>query len=116
MTNIGLLAASLSGIIACSTPSARRIGIRIFSTQKSRYQIASEGYEDEDGTVTRESEAAYSYQIPRVLVLLLSVLGLSASLALSVITARSHHSVLALEQWLLFAAWVCSDQFETMAA
>lgn len=116
MADIGLLAASLLGIVACSTPSARRIGRHISSNRKLRYQPISERYADEDGTATRESEAAYSYQIPRVVILVLSVLGLLASLALGVITAQNHRSTLIIEEWLLFGAWVCSDRSEVMAA
>lgn len=106
---LALLAAALVGIVACSTPSARRIGIRISSPQESPYRPTSERYEDEDGTATLESEAAYTYQIPRLLVLLFSVLGALASLVLMLITVRKQRSIRAVEQWLLLGAWVCSD-------
>lgn len=111
MSAIAFLAAALLGIFACSIPAVRRIGLRTVPAQRFRYQPDSERYEDEDGTATQESEAAYSYHIPRMVVLLISVLGFSASSALGVITARSHRTILAAQQWLLFAAWVCSDRF-----
>lgn len=103
-----IVAAALFVIIACSAPAVRRIALRFFPTQKLRNQPLSERYEDEDGTATQESEAAYSYQLPRVLVLLLSVACLLDSLALCVITTQSLGSTPRVEQWLQFGAWVRS--------
>lgn len=93
-------------IIACSIPAVRRIAQRFIATQKLRYQRPSERYEDEDGIATKESEAAYSYQVQRLLVLLLAVIGLLESLALFVVKTQTHNSALGVEQWLRFSAWV----------
>lgn len=101
-------AAGLLLIVVCSVPSLRRIAHRFIPRHRLREQPIAERYEDEDGTATAESEAAYSYQLPRVVVLLLSVICLLDSLVLCVITTRSQSSALGVGQWLQFGAWVCS--------
>jgi hypothetical protein len=106
-TSVGVVAVALFLISACSAPSIRCITGRCFSRQKLQYQPISERYEDEDGTATVESETAYSYQLPRALVLLISAIGSLDSLILCVITTRNPYSTVRVEQWLQFIAWVC---------
>jgi hypothetical protein len=106
-TSVGVVAVALFLISACSASSVRRITGRCFSRQKLRYQPVSERYEDEDGTATLESETAYSYQLPRALVLLISAIGSLDSLILCVVTTRNPYSTVRVEQWLQFGAWVC---------
>ena len=102
----GVAAIAVLVIGACSVTSVRRIALRFSATQKPRYQPI---YEDEDGTSTLESEASYSYQIARVVVLLLSGICLSSSLVLGVVTVQSLSSSLRAEQWLHCGAWVFYD-------
>ena len=92
--------------LACSASSIRRVALRFVQPKKLRDQPTTERYEDEDGTATPESEAAYSYQLQRVLVLLLSFVCLLASLVLCVITSPSRYPPLGVEHWLHFGAWV----------
>lgn len=99
-------AAGLFLILICSTSSIRRVSLRLIQPKKLRNRPTTDRYEDEDGTATRESEAAYSYQLQRVLVLLVSIVCLLASLALCVITPRSPYSLPGVGQWLHFGAWV----------
>jgi hypothetical protein len=106
-TSVGVVAVALLLISACSAPSIRRITGRLFSRQKLRYQPFTERYEDEDGTATLDSETAYSYQLPRTLVLLISAIGSLDSLILCMITTRNPYSNVRVGQWLQFSAWVC---------
>ncbi|ERF71322.1 hypothetical protein EPUS_03476 [Endocarpon pusillum Z07020] len=97
---------ALSAIAACSALSFQRIVLRFRQNRKPQYQSVSELYEDEDGTATQASEAAYSYQLPRISVLLFSIVCLLDSLVLCVITTQQPvESNLRVEQWLHFCAW-----------
>jgi hypothetical protein len=108
-TSIAVAVIALSLIVACSTLSIWRVFRRVSpSHTKPRYQPISERYEDEDGTATEESEAAYSYQLPRVLALLVALAGLVDSLILCVIITWSSNSTLEVENWLQSAVWVGS--------
>jgi hypothetical protein len=107
-TAIAAIATALSVIVACSAPAVWRLALRIFPTQKHRYQAIPGRYQDEDGIATQESEAAYSYQLPRILVLLLSLVCSLNSLICCVITTQRRGSTLRFEQWMQFGAWVCS--------
>ncbi len=103
-----VVTAALFVIIACSAPAFQRVILRFRPNQKSRYQRVSEPYKDEDGTATHESQAAYSYQLPRTFVLLFSIICLLNSLVLCVITTqRSPEPNVRVEQWLYFGVWVC---------
>jgi hypothetical protein len=106
-TVVTIAAVALLVIIACSAPSTRRIAQRFTPTGKERYQAIPQRFEDEDGIATAESEAAYSYQIQRMLVLLLSVIGSLDCLVLAVIATQRPYSTPGIEQWLQFGAWVC---------
>lgn len=64
-------------------------------------------YEDRDGKSTPEAMAAFSNKGSKTVIFLFALLGLGTSIALSVITTLnpSDHD-LALENWLVTAAWV----------
>lgn len=111
---IGIAAVAVFVVIASSVLSIRRLTLRFSPTHKLHYQPISERYEDEDGTATQDSEAAYSYQKQRVLVLVFSVIGLLDSLMLCVIPTQSSYSTHEIEQWLQFAAWVRVGSLEAM--
>ncbi len=106
-TVISTVALALFLIIACSAQSIWRISRRFIPTQK--LQPLSQRYEDEDGTATLESEAAYSYQLQRVLVVWLSIIGSLDSLIFCVITTQRLSATVGVEQWLQFGAWVHFD-------
>ena len=111
-----VVATALSVIVACSALSFQRIVLRFRQNQKPQYQSVSEPYKDEDGTATQASEAAYSYQLPRISVLLFSIVCLLNSLVLCIIaTQQPLESNLRIEQWLHFCAWVCSDTAQVAA-
>jgi hypothetical protein len=108
-TTISVTAAALFVIVAFSAPAVWRLALRLLPIQDRRSQALPEIYEDEDGIATQESVAAYSYQLPRILVLLISVVCLANSLVCCVITTQSRDSGWRLEQWMQFGAWVRSD-------
>lgn len=104
---ITVVGVALVVILACSIPSTWRITQRFVPSKKPRYQPLDERYRDEDGIATPESEAAYSYQIQRVLVLVLSAIGAVDSLILSIVASGRPDRILAVPQWLQFGGWVC---------
>ena len=108
---ITIVGVALFVILACSALSAWRIAQRFIPAKELRYQPCDNRYEDEDGVATHESEAAYSYQTQRVLVLVLTAIGSVDSLILSVITSQRPYSDLAVPQWIQFGAWVCLERF-----
>lgn len=115
-TMFGVVSAALFVIVTCSVPSFQRIILRFRANQKSQYQRVSEPYKDEDGTATQESQAAYSYQLPRISVLVFTIVCLLNSLVLCVITTqRPLESDVRVEQWLQFGAWVCSGSAQVAA-
>jgi hypothetical protein len=63
-------------------------------------------YEDRDGKSTPEAVAKFSNNIPKIVVLLFSGIGLGTSIAVSVLTAIDARRGLALESWLVTASWV----------
>lgn len=108
-TSTTVCVAALFLIVACSTLSLRRVFDRLTRTAGPRYCPASVTYEDEDGAATPESQIAYSYQMPRVLALLLSVVGFLGALTLCIITTQASCSMPGVELWLQFAGWVTFD-------
>lgn len=65
-------------------------------------------YEDEDGTATEESQAAFSDSAPRYGILLGSLVGLVASFTTAICVTVSPGSTVPCF-WLLFATSVCYD-------
>lgn len=106
--SVAAAAAALFVIAACSAPAVWRLALRCLPIQNRRSQPIPKSYEDEDGIATQESVAAYSYQLPRVLVLLISLVCLANSLVCCVITTRSPGSGLRVEQWMQLGVWVRS--------
>jgi hypothetical protein len=68
-------------------------------------------YEDEDGAATLDSEAAYSSRTVKIVICVVTTLGLATSLAsavLSTVLANARPTQLSLIQdWMNFTAWVC---------
>ena len=108
-TKTSLIAAStaLIFVAALSTPSIIECIRRIRST-KAQYVDLSDRYEDEDGAATPESEEAFSDFLPRLIILLGSVVGSLDCLISAVLTTTSQAFPLFVEQWLQFITWVRS--------
>lgn len=103
---------SLAAAIAClilvaslSLPAFIQQGKRHLTT-KQPYQSLADRYEDEDGVATKDSEEAYSDFIPRLLLLLLSIVGTLDALALGILTTTRVKLSLTVESWLIFGAWL----------
>lgn len=74
---------------------------------KSHNEMPGTLYEDEDGVATEESMLRYSVWVQKILVLLGSAVGLTASLVAAIQTQLSTSRVVdVLEEWLIFVAWV----------
>ena len=105
--------ASLAAAIVClglvvilSIPSTWQVVQRFRPGGKVRYEAVTEIYEDEDGEATEESQAAYSDFIPRLAVVLISIVGLLDSLVLAVLATARAYLKLSTEHWLQFSTWL----------
>jgi ABC-type multidrug transport system fused ATPase/permease subunit len=103
---------SLTAAIVClvlvftlSLPALSQIGKRCFM-KKAEYQTVSERYEDEDGLATKDSEEAYSDFVPKLSLLLVSVIGTLGALALGILTTTRVKLSLTIESWLMLGAWL----------
>ena len=84
---------------------------RVFGSSKKRNgPIALQDvYQDEDGTATEESQAAFSDSTPRTVLNLATLLGLCVSIGsavISIIWRGSTASTWILSTWVNVAAWV----------
>ncbi|PGH14094.1 hypothetical protein AJ80_06099 [Polytolypa hystricis UAMH7299] len=98
-------AAGLALVALSTLPALRSLSVRLSSRQRSGYEVLHGLYQDEDGEATEESTKAFSDKTQRVLILILSVVGLLASLSLAILTTQSTHELL-VDQWLRFPLWV----------
>ena len=73
---------------------------------KPQYQALTDRYDDEDGIATKDSEEAYTDFIPRLLILLLSIVGTLDALILGILTTTRANLSLTVESWLIFGAWL----------
>ena len=73
------------------------------------YEPVAELYEDKDGYSTEESVKKYSIRRPRIVVWLVSLLGLGTAITLKVLTLTSEGRPSATEAPLLFAISSWSD-------
>ena len=102
-------------ILLLTLPSMQRL---FRSRSPSAYDTLSNGhdinslYEDDDGTATPHSEAAYSDRVVKINICVATSLGFAASLAsavLSTVLAKTLPTQLLLfEDWINFAVWVCA--------
>ncbi|TVY41910.1 ATP-dependent bile acid permease, partial [Lachnellula cervina] len=65
----------------------------------------AEIYKDKDGAATPESMAKYSAKIPKILLVVLVVLGFLTSTALAVLATLGHRSPTFVQDWLNAAQW-----------
>lgn len=104
-TSVAISIACLVVVALLSFPSANQFLARL-RAKKNQYHDLSELYTDEDGVATEESQAAYSDLIPRLLLIIISVVASLDALATAVLTTtRPNHSLI-VEQWLQLATWV----------
>lgn len=88
-----------------SIPALYQIITR-FRARKAQYQHLSGIYEDKDGVATEESQEAFSDFIPRLILILLSIVVCLDALASAVIITTRPDLPLTIEQWLQFGTWV----------
>ncbi|KAI0857488.1 P-loop containing nucleoside triphosphate hydrolase protein [Xylaria cubensis] len=68
----------------------------------------TDGYEDKDGQSTEEAIKAFSTKLPKISILVLSVIGLCISIAIAVLSTLSPHrrgDGLFLENWMAVPGW-----------
>ena len=107
-----LLITSIGTIIVLlfTLPNIRSL-VRIFaSPKKHNGPIALQDlYQDEDGTATEASQAAFSDWIPRTVLNLATVIGFGISIVsaiLSIVWRASTASISLWSSWVNMAAWV----------
>ena len=106
-TSVAIAVACLAVVAILSAPAAREGLIRLRAKRK-QYAELSDRYEDEDGIATEESEDAYSDLLPRLLLILISLVTCAVALASAIVTTTRSYLPLSLEQWLQSATWVRS--------
>ena len=106
-TTLSLTAAiiCLAVVASLSLPACLQQGRRHILT-KPQYQALADKYEDEDGIATKDSEEAYTDFIPRLLTLLLLIVGTLDALVLAILTTTRVKLSLTVESWLIFGAWL----------
>ena len=92
-------------VFSLSLPAILQQGKRHILS-KPQYQVLSDLYEDEDGVATKYSEKAYSDFVPKLWLLLVSVVSTLSALALGILTTLRMNISLTVERWLIFGAWV----------
>ncbi|KAI0008146.1 putative ATP-binding cassette transporter protein [Xylariaceae sp. FL0662B] len=99
-------AAGLGLVATLSVPAVVKLAVQLRSRPRDSN---SPGYEDEDGKSTPEAVKAFSTKVPKAFILLLSVIGLGISIAVSVLstlTAADEQRFLHVENWLVVISWV----------
>ncbi|ETI29167.1 hypothetical protein G647_01620 [Cladophialophora carrionii CBS 160.54] len=104
-TSVAISIACLAVVAVLSTPAVGQLFTRVQSRKKQDAHL-SERYEDKDGVATQESEQSYSDQIPRLILILISLVACGVALATAILTTARSQLPLSLEQWLQFATWL----------
>jgi hypothetical protein len=115
LLSIILSSISTGLIFLLMLPSTPRL---IYFRTPNRYNILSGRddinaiYEDEDGTATPDSQAAYSSRKVKIIIGLVAALGFASSLVSAVLNtvlaATGTTLLLFVQNWTNVAAWVCS--------
>ena len=105
MLSLATSALGLSAIGLLSLP-----GILSLVAQLHGRQAQSDVYEDKDGKSTPEATKAFTNKIPRIVVLVLSVLGLGLSVTLAVLATLGQGNGFIVDNWICVGAWVRSVQ------
>jgi hypothetical protein len=103
--SVAISIACLAVAAVLSIPAAHQFLTRLRAKSKQYTEVADR-YEDKDGVATEESEDAYSDFLPRLILLLISLVACGVGLASAILTTTRSHLPLSLEQWLQFATWV----------
>jgi hypothetical protein len=104
-TSVAVSIVCLAVVGALSTSALRQFWARVRATKKQDTELPQR-YEDKDGAATAESEEAYSDVLPRLIVVLISLVACGIALTAAIVTTTHSHLPLSLEQWLQFATWV----------
>jgi hypothetical protein len=83
------------------------IFILVSSIVQTKKNGAARVYEDRDGVATPESIVEFSTKLPKILVGLLSLLGLGVSSSIAVLDTLGSKDGFFMEDWLNAASWVC---------
>ncbi|KAK5230671.1 hypothetical protein LTR47_007525 [Exophiala xenobiotica] len=102
--SVAVSIACLVAVAFLSIPASYQLIARL-RAKKDQYQHVSSRYEDEDGVATEESEEAFSDFIPRLLLILISIVACLDALATAVLTTTRPDLSLTIEQWLQFGTW-----------
>ena len=92
------------GTVLLSIPHFHQLYQRF--TRRSKYAQLHDQYEDKDGLSTHDSQQAYSDIIPRLILLLLALVGSADSLIISVLATVRPDVAVCPVQWVHFGAWI----------
>lgn len=98
------VAAGSAGIVLIAFLALPSIFALFFQLQVPKHK--ENGYQDEDGVATDQSVAQYSAKVPKILLVLSTLLGFLVSLSLAILGTLDHHKTVFLENWLNVAQWV----------
>ena len=97
-------------VLLLTLPSIWNLACVFRSSKDRKGPIALQDvYQDEDGTATKESQAAFSDWIPRIVLNLATLLGFGVSVASAVLGILWRSSIVEnwpLSTWVTMAAWV----------
>jgi hypothetical protein len=100
VTSIGLTVTAVSTI-----PSVVVLAQRCVPSKRKSYLPVADIYEDEDGTSTHDSVAAFSDRIPKTIIYISTTIGLFSSITLAILSSISQDAFL-VESWLQLGSWV----------
>ncbi|KIW17836.1 hypothetical protein PV08_05031 [Exophiala spinifera] len=103
--SVAISIAAAVAVALLSIPALSQLISRI-RARKDHYQHLSEIYEDKDGVATEESQEAFSDFIPRLVLILISIVVCLDALASAVLITTRPDLPLAVEQWVQFATWL----------
>lgn len=99
-----LLPTSVAGLVIIILLSL--LGALSLCSQLCGRKAQTEIYEDKDGKSTPEASKAFTTNIPRAILLILSIVGLGLSVALAVLATLKQGSAFVPDIWITVGAWV----------
>ena len=96
----------LAVVLAISTPALLTFYRKFDPDRHPDYQPIGDFYEDEDGKASEESQKKFSTFLPRLIVLVASMLGGLISIVKAVLETSFSSADRAVDEWLRFASWV----------
>jgi ABC-type multidrug transport system fused ATPase/permease subunit len=103
--SVAIAIACLGVVLALTVPACHSLLSRL-RHRKDQYRELDGLYHDVDGSATRDSQAAYSDIVPRLILLLVSMVATLDALAFAILVTNSIHLSLTVEQWLQFLTWL----------